>query len=68
MTALTEGPDESLASAVGRAVGEVGDRYDVPVHLSLDDSVSVPSLTTGPSGSWSSGAGPVSSRSTTAAR
>lgn len=42
LTALTMPPDEPLASAVQRAVGEVGDRYDVPVRLLLDDSVRVP--------------------------
>jgi signal transduction histidine kinase len=41
LTALTESPDEPLAAAVGRAVCEVGDRYDIPVRLSLDDSVEV---------------------------
>jgi signal transduction histidine kinase len=44
LTALTEGPDEPLASAVGRTVCEVGDRYDVPVRLSLDESVDVPAV------------------------
>jgi signal transduction histidine kinase len=42
LTALTEDPDEPLASAVGRAVCEVGDQYDVPVRLSVDQSVEVP--------------------------
>jgi signal transduction histidine kinase len=44
LTALTEGPDEPLASAVGRAVCEVGDQYDVPVRLSLDESVEVSAI------------------------
>jgi signal transduction histidine kinase len=42
LTALTQDPDEPLASAVGRAVCEVGDQYDVPIHLSVDKSVEVP--------------------------
>jgi signal transduction histidine kinase len=33
-----------LASAVGRAVCEVGDQYDVPVRLAVDDSVEVSAL------------------------
>lgn len=42
LRALTEPADEALSSAVGRAVVEVGDRYDVPVRLALDDTVRVP--------------------------
>ena len=33
--------DEALATALRRASNEVGDRYDVPVELALDESVSV---------------------------
>jgi signal transduction histidine kinase len=44
LTALTGDPDEPLASAVGRAVCEVGDQYDVPVRLAVDDSVEVSAL------------------------
>ncbi len=41
ITALAAPPDEGLASALRRAANEVGDRYDVPVELSLDESVMV---------------------------
>jgi len=42
MTALTVPPDEALATALRRTASEVGDRYDVPVELSLDETVAVP--------------------------
>jgi signal transduction histidine kinase len=42
ITALAAPPDEGLASALRRAANEVGDRYDVPVELCLDESVTVP--------------------------
>jgi len=41
ISALTAPPDEGLAPALARAANEVGDRYDVPVHLELDGSVTV---------------------------
>lgn len=41
ISALTEPPDEPLASALRRATNEVGDRFDVAVELALDESVSV---------------------------
>ena len=41
ISALASSPDEGLASAVRRAASEVGDRYDVPVSLSLDEAVTV---------------------------
>ena len=43
ISALAAAPDEGLAVAVTRAAHEVGDRYDVPVRLSVDESVVVPS-------------------------
>jgi signal transduction histidine kinase len=42
MAALTAPPDEALATALRRVATEVGDRYDVPVELSLDEAASVP--------------------------
>jgi signal transduction histidine kinase len=42
MTTLTAAPDEALATALRRTAAEVGDRYDVPVELCLDESVTVP--------------------------
>ena len=42
MTALTAPPDEALATALRRTASEVGDRYDVPVELTLDETVAVP--------------------------
>ncbi|HET9945013.1 MAG TPA: ATP-binding protein [Actinomycetes bacterium] len=42
MTALTAPPDEALAAALRRTAAEVGDRYDVPVELTLDETVAVP--------------------------
>ena len=44
LSALTEAPDEPLASRVRRAAGELGDRYDVAVVLALDESVSLPEV------------------------
>jgi signal transduction histidine kinase len=41
ITALAAPPDEGLASALRRAANEVGDRYDVPVELTLDETVVV---------------------------
>jgi signal transduction histidine kinase len=41
VTALAAAPDETLAVALHRAASEVGDRYDVPVRSSLDESVQV---------------------------
>ena len=41
ISALAAPPDEGLASALRRAANEVGDRYDVPVELSLDETVVV---------------------------
>lgn len=41
INALVVSPDDGLAAAVQRASCEVGDRYDVPVTLSLDESVCV---------------------------
>ena len=41
MAALTAPPDEALAAALRRTAAEVGDRYDVPVELTLDESVTV---------------------------
>ena len=41
INALIAHPDDGLAAAVARATCEVGDRYDVPVTLSLDESVIV---------------------------
>jgi signal transduction histidine kinase len=43
LTTLTESSDESLAVVVGRVASEVGDRYDVPIRLALDESAEVPS-------------------------
>jgi signal transduction histidine kinase len=42
MTALTASPDEALSTALRRTAAEVGDRYDVPVELSVDETVFVP--------------------------
>ena len=42
IAALTSTPDESLATAVGRAVSEVADQFDRPIGVTLDDSVVVP--------------------------
>jgi signal transduction histidine kinase len=41
INALVVNPDDGLAAAVKRATCEVGDRYDVPVTLHLDESVEV---------------------------
>jgi signal transduction histidine kinase len=41
ISALAAPPDEGLASALRRAANEVGDRYDVPVELTLDETVVV---------------------------
>jgi signal transduction histidine kinase len=45
MTTLTAAPDEALATALRRTAAEVGDRYDVAVELTLDESVAVPPRT-----------------------
>jgi signal transduction histidine kinase len=42
LTTLSESSDEPLAVVVGRVASEVGDRYDVPVRLALDESAEVP--------------------------
>jgi signal transduction histidine kinase len=39
--ALSEQPDEDLSATLQRAAVEVGDRYDLAVHLSLDFDVQV---------------------------
>ena len=41
LTTLTESSDEPLAVVVGRVASEVGDRYDVPMRLALDESIEV---------------------------
>lgn len=41
LSALTAAPDEPLATTLQRSVSEVGDRYDVPVHFSVDGAVDV---------------------------
>lgn len=40
--AMTAPADETLASALHQALGEMSDRYDVAVRLDLDDSVVAP--------------------------
>lgn len=42
LRALTAPADESLAEILGLASCEVADRYDVPIQLDLDPTVSVP--------------------------
>ena len=42
ITALVSDPDEGAADSVGRAVQEVGDRYDIPVELSLGEVAPLP--------------------------
>ena len=44
LSALTEAPDEPLASRVRRAACELGDLHDVAVVLDIDESVSVPGM------------------------
>ena len=42
LRALTAEPSENLAETLGQASCEVADRYDVPIQLDLDPTVSVP--------------------------